>query len=117
MPGLYEPGAVAAYVARPRVFLSSIAPTGSGDGAISYETDLLADYLRILSPRGQPVGDAAARRVWYGGAEAALKTEFVLGIARGLDPATRQVTAVSLAMHAPLTVIAGGDEVATHGGA
>ena len=117
VPGLGEPPSIAAYVARPRIFLSSIAPAGRGDDGISYETDLLADDVRILGPAGRPVGDAAARRVWYGAAEAAMETEFVLGIARGLDPATRRISAVSLAMQEPLTVIDAGDEAAIGGAA
>jgi hypothetical protein len=116
VPGLAEPAAVAAYVARPRVYLTSLAPSGSAAEGISFVTDLLADDVRVIAPGGQPVADAAARQLWYGAAQTALETEFVLGIARGLDPATRSLSAVSLAMDEPLTVIEAGDVAGTAGG-
>ncbi len=115
--GLGVPGSVGAYVARPRIFIASLAPTGVGEGGIAYETDLLADDLRIIGPGGQAVGDATDRHIWYGAAEAALETEFALATARGLDPATRTVTAVSLAMGSPLTVVAAHDQNAIGGSA
>ena len=115
VPGLGEPGAVAAYVARPRVYLTSIAPSGTADEGITYVTDLLADDVRVIAPAGGPVPDDPARRIWYGAAQTAMETEYVLGIARGLDPATRSLTAVSLAMDEPLNVIEAGDVAGTSG--
>jgi hypothetical protein len=109
VPSLAEAGAVAAYVARPRVYLTSIGPSASGADSFSFVTDLLADDVRLIAPGSEPVADAPARRIWYGAAQTAMETEYVLGIVRGLDPATRSVEAVSLSMSEPLTVIEGGD--------
>jgi hypothetical protein len=95
---------VRAFVARPRLFISSIGPASVGPGTVS-ETDLLIDGVRILTAGGQGPADAARRQLWYGALESALETQSGLERAAGGDPATSHLESTSLDLGAALTVL------------
>jgi len=102
-----EPG-MRAYVARPRVYLSSLGPTGTA-GQIWLQTDFMADGVQLLT--GSPMGpaDAAARQVWYAALQTALETQLMTYRASAVLTGPINQTGASLAMGEPLTVLGSAD--------
>lgn len=97
VPALGTDGAFRAYVARPRVTLSTFGRDSVRQDALAFATDLLMDSVALL-PTGQVApGDAARRQLWYGTLETALETQFALGHAALLDPTDRVNMGASLA--------------------
>ncbi len=100
---------VRAYVAGPRVYLTSWAIDAGDPTRIVAETDLLLDGIRML-PRDGAAADAAARhQLWYGALQGAIETEHALRAAATFDPADLVLTGVSFDMGKPLTVLSADD--------
>jgi hypothetical protein len=87
-----------AFVARPRVFISSLLPWPEVEGGSAVLTDLALDDLGVALGDGASAAQAAHLRVWYGALQSALETELAIRRALAVDPATRSVRSVSLAM-------------------
>ena len=104
LPGV-DDEAVRAYVARPRVYVTSAGPDTADPTHISLSTDLLIDDVRMLAADPTATGAIAAHEQWYGTLQAALETEQGLRSAVALDPGSRLLDGVSLVMTQPLTVI------------
>ena len=97
VPALGTDGTFRAYVARPRVTLSTFGRDPVRQDALAFATDLLMDSVALL-PTGQAApGDAARRQLWYGTLQTALETQFAIGHAALLDPEDRVNTGASLA--------------------
>jgi hypothetical protein len=96
------------YVARPRVYLTAIAPDPTDVSLLTMTTDLMLDGVRIL-PR--TAGAATAQmHVWYGTLQSALETE--LGLVRVgamADPGPRTFDGATFVTDEPLVVLTGDD--------
>lgn len=106
------PGDLRAFVGRPRIFISTLAPYPAVEGGSAVITDLALDHLSVVTGEGiGPVG-AARQRLWYGVLQSALETEIVVRRAAAVDPSTLTMRSVSLAMGEGLR-LAGPDELET----
>jgi len=109
VPALGADGSFRAFVARPRVTITTIGRDSVIPDALAFATDLIIDSV-VLLPTGQGVpGEAARRRIWYGALQTALETQFGLGHATLLDPADRVNEGASLASAGTLTLLRPGD--------
>jgi transglutaminase-like putative cysteine protease len=99
------------YIARPRVYLSSLGRDPQTGHDLALSTDLLLDSVELLPRETAPVADAMRERLWYGTLQTALETQVALRRAAMLDSAGRSLTGASLAS-GPLTVL-GPTDVAT----
>ncbi len=107
---------VRAFVARPRVYISSWSEDTGDSSRVVALTDLAIDHVRTL-PHADAPSDAAARhQLWYGALQAALETEHALDGAVAFDPGTLTMAGVSLGMTQPLTVLTGDDAAALPSG-
>ena len=104
LPGVNDES-VRAYVAQPRVYVTSAGLDGADPNHISLSTDLLIDDVRMLAADPTATGAVAEHQQWYGTLQAALETEQALRSAAAIDPESRVVDGVSLAMTQPLTVL------------
>lgn len=104
-----DAGDVRAYVAAPRVYLSTRGVDLVDPSRETRVTDLASDGIRTLPRPGAAADAVAVGQLWYGALQAAAETELALLDATLLDPASRTLDAVSLRMAEPLTVIGSGD--------
>lgn len=93
------------YVARPRVFMTTIGPDPTDAGRQSSSIDLLLDGVRVLRSAHAQEGDTARGRLWYGVMQAAIETEFGLHRLPSDLAADAEFEGVSHAMTEPLQVI------------
>jgi hypothetical protein len=109
VPALEADGAFRAFVARPRVTLTTFGrdPVKPDDMALA--TDLMIDSVALLPRRQAGPGEAARRHLWYGTLQTALETQFALKQAVLLDPADRVSVGASLASTGTLTLLGPGD--------
>ncbi len=75
--GLDRTPGIRAFVARPRVYLTSVGPTAE-EGRVSTGSDLMTDTVRVLAADGQDGVAAARRQLWYGALQGALESQFLL---------------------------------------
>jgi hypothetical protein len=75
--GLDRSPVVRAFVAQPRVFVTSAGP-GTDPGRLTTGVDLLDDSVRVIVADDADGLDAARRQVWYGTLEGALESQFLL---------------------------------------
>jgi len=75
--GIDRAPGIRAFVARPRVFLTSVGPARDA-GHLTTGTDLMTDTVRVLVGPGQDGVGAAHRQLWYGALEGALESGFLL---------------------------------------
>jgi transglutaminase-like putative cysteine protease len=101
-----------AFVARPRVYLGSFLPWPEVEGGSALVMDLALDDLGVTLGEGADRATALRLRLWYGTLQSALETELAVRRAAAVDPATRVLRSVSLAMSGPLRR-ADPDELAT----
>ncbi len=100
---------VRAYVAAPRVYLTTRAVDANDPTVGTVMSDLLIDGIRTL-PRAGATQDAAARhQLWYGALQGALETEYALVNASSAEPEGRILAGVSLEMGQPLSVLSATD--------
>lgn len=92
------------YVARPRVYLTSVAPAADDPEISLAITDLMIDGVRIL-PR-VPGTPTAPGQLWYGALQSALETELALRAADALAGGDPPLAGTSLSTRPPLTVLA-----------
>ena len=105
VPALEADGAFRAFVARPRVTLTTLGRDSVRPDEMAFATDLMIDSVTLL-PVGQAApGEAARRHLWYGTLESALETQVGLGHAVLLDPADRVSLGASLAGAGALTLL------------
>ena len=102
-----EPG-LRGFVARPRVYVSSMGPTGV-PGQLSLRTDLMADGVRLISDGRLTPAELAARQVWYGALQTALETQVMDQRAMAVLTGPIAQTGTSQAMDQALTVLGPGD--------
>jgi hypothetical protein len=108
LPAL-DDAATRAYVAAPRIYLTSRAIDASDPTVTTVQTDLMIDGIRTL-PRADATPDAAARhQLWYGALQGALETEYALVNASSTEPEGRILAGVSLDMGQPLRVVSSTD--------
>ena len=102
---------VRAFVASPRLYLTTRAldPADPTQGIL--ETDIVVDGVRTLPVDGASADATARHQLWYGALEGALETEYGLLEAASDAPDGRQLVGVSLVMDQPLTVIDAADEM------
>ena len=98
------------FIGRPRVFLVSLTPDPIDPTSLDLTTDLAIDEVDVVGPTDE--ASAAVQRLWYGAAQTALETEFILRAAEAFDPGARQLLGVSFAMGLPLTVVSDVTEAA-----
>ena len=94
------------FVARPRVYLTSIAPDPADPTTFTLTTDLMVDGVRLL-PRtaGAPT---APLQVWYGALQSAIETEQGLRRTAGFsDEPPVELAGGSFALQEPLAVVEG----------
>jgi hypothetical protein len=101
------------YVARPRVYVTSIAPALNDADAVVQVTDLMIDSVRILPYT--PGTPTAPGQLWYGALQSALETELGLRTADALLEVGPSLAGASLSMRQPLTVLAPGISAAPDG--
>jgi hypothetical protein len=99
---------VRAYVAKPRVFVTSIAP-GPVAETMTMDVDLLIDSLRIVTRGSLTPVDAAVRQMWYGAVATAVETEHGLRRTQAMDTDGSRRAGVSFAMSQNLQVIDSAD--------
>ena len=100
-----------AYVAAPRVYLTTRS-IGLDDLAQQVvRTDLMRDGIRTLPRDGAPADAPARHRLWYGALAGAFESEYILANAGQLDPTGRVIEGVSFDMGKPLAVVTGEDEL------
>jgi hypothetical protein len=93
------------FVARPRVYLTSIGPEAGDLEAVVEITDLMLDSVRVLpSVSGAPTAPA---HLWYGALQSALETEQGLRAER-VQGDESALTSASLSLRQPLNVIGPG---------
>lgn len=91
------------YVARPRVYVTTIGPASDDTDAIVQITDLMLDDVRILpSTSGGPT---VPGQIWYGTLQSALETESGLLAADAVAEDEPSLTGASLSMQEPLSVL------------
>jgi hypothetical protein len=107
-------GAGHGFVARPRLYLTTIAPVHDDPEAIAAVTDLMLDSVRILPDT--PGGPTVPGQIWYGTLQSALETEWGLRAADAQaeeEPASATeasaLVSASLSMRTPLVVLSGQD--------
>jgi hypothetical protein len=93
------------FIGQPRIYLVSLGPDPVAPDGLELMTDLALDGIDAVPAPGADPGAAARQRLWYGAAQTALETEYVLRGARGFDPSALRLMGVSLAMGQPLTVV------------
>jgi len=98
------------YVARPRLYVTTIGPALDDAEAIIQITDLMLDSVRILP--SAPGGPTVPGQIWYGALQSALETESGLRTADALAEDEPSLAGASLSMRAPLRVLKlGADQV------
>lgn len=108
VPALRSPGLVGAFVAAPRVYLSTFGPADT-PGDIMYRFDLALDGVRVLADPSVPVANVAARRLWYGVLQSAVETELGLARGRSEDTSSTRVAGASLSSGGDMTVLSATD--------
>lgn len=106
------PGDLRAFVGRPRIFISTLAPYPAVEGGSAVITDLALDHLSVVTADADGPAGAVSQRLWYGVLQSALETEIVVRRAVAVDPSTLTMRSVSLAMDEGLH-LAGPDELET----
>jgi len=96
------------FVARPRLYLTSIAPAADDAEAIVDATDLMLDSVRILP--AAPGDPTVPGQIWYGTLQSALETEWALRAADALAEDEPSLISASLSLREPLVVLATGPE-------
>ena len=102
-----EPG-LRAFVARPRVYVSSMGPTDT-PGGLSLRTDLMADGVRLIDDGQLAPADLAVRHIWYAALQTALETQVMDQRAMAIMTGPIAQTGASQAMGQPLSVLGPGD--------
>jgi hypothetical protein len=110
IPSLDDRPGLHAYVAHPRVFISSMAASPTAADEAILELDLLLDGVRVAADEGTDPADVARRRLWYGVLQSALENEHGARRARPFSPGTEGAVSASLASSGPLIVLGAEDE-------
>jgi hypothetical protein len=104
-PGIGSAGEARAYIGRPRAYLVTFAPyAGVADGS-AITTDLALDGVDVVATEAAPAGVSGRVRLWHGVLQQALETELARVRAAAVDPATVELTSVSLDMDAPPSLV------------
>ena len=94
------------FVARPRVYLTSMAPDPADPTTFTLTTDLMVDGVRLLP--GTAGAPTAPLQVWYGALQTAIETEHGLRRTAGFsDEPPVELAGGSFALREPLTVVVG----------
>jgi hypothetical protein len=93
-----------AYVADPRVFITSTTPAVAPN-AMTLDVDLLIDSVRLLTREALGPSDAAVRQVWYGAVETAVETEHGLRRTAAFESEDSIRVGASFAMNMDLQAI------------
>jgi len=104
VPALRDPGRIGAFVAAPRVFLTTFGPDDEPERLMLRE-DLMLDGVRILADPSVPATEITARRIWYGALQSAIETEIVRDRAVGEDPADVTLSGASYATGGALDIL------------
>jgi hypothetical protein len=97
-----------AFVAEPRVFITSTTPSGGPD-AMTLDVDLLVDSVRLLTRGTLGPKDAALRQLWYGAVETAVETEHGIRRTAAFESSDSFRAGASFAMDMDLHPIDGSD--------
>ena len=98
-----QPG-MRAFVARPRVFVTSVGPAAE-DGRLTTGTDLVTDTVRVLVADGTGPREAAHSQLWYGALEGALESQFLLSRIGAGGLSGGQLEGVSFGLSGPATLV------------
>lgn len=105
VPNVSDGPDVRAYIARPRVWISSFGPEFNDD-SLTTTMDLLIDGVQLAAQPTVPAERLVLDRLWYGALESALETQDALNGAAS-DPSNTQLMSASLSMDQPLSVVDG----------
>ena len=104
VPALRDPGRIGAFVAAPRVFLSTFGPDDQPH-RLMLRIDLVLDGVRILAGPSVAAADVTARRIWYGALQSAIETEIVRDRAVAENPADVTLSGASYATGGALDIL------------
>ena len=110
-----DPG-IRAFVARPRVYVSGMGPSGE-PGQMSLRTDFMADGVNLIGSDQVSPSDLATRHIWYGALQSALETQVMSNRAAAALTGPISQTGTSLAMDQPLSVLGPTDAATLPGSA